>query len=64
MGTPILFGSPDRCRASELFLRPLLDSYRGLVGFLDTGSQQVRGLWLPFDTHLGVVSLDGYADGG
>ena len=47
----------------ELLLRPLLDSYRGLVAFLDTGSEQVCGWRQPFDDHLGVVSLDDDADG-
>ena len=50
--------------ASELLFCPLLYSFRGLVAFLDTGSEQLRGWWLPLDDHLGVVSLDCYADGG
>ena len=49
---------------AELFLCPLFNSCRGLLGFLDAGGEQLRGWWLPFDYHLGVVSLDNDADRG
>ena len=49
---------------AELFFCPLFYSCCGLLGFLDAGGEQLRGWWLPFDYHLGVVSLDNDADGG